>query len=404
MPNFRYRALTRSGELVNGSISAASAAEVAERIEYLGLIPIETAAEQGMVAVSRATGAFFNQPRPGDVTILTRDLALLLKAGARLDDALDLLVSAKDIGRLRAVVAKIRGDVLGGESLATALARHPQLFPPIYLALVQVGETSGKLAAMLELIGNERVRAEALRRKLVDALQYPAFVLLAAAGVLVFFITFVLPQFSAVLRDFGAKTDTVIATFFVLSDFTRQHGEMLAAATAAIIAGGMFVLRRPRVRSLLASEISRLPGLSQMFTYHRAALFCRNLGILLGSDVALTASLRILVDIMAATGRGAAWMAAADRVRHGGRLSDALAAAATLPPMAVRMLRLGEETGQLPALSGRVADFYEAKLQRSLDRLVAVVGPAAIILISVVVGGLIVSVMTALLSVSQIIG
>src|ERR1700686_3055810 len=105
MPNFRYRALTRTGEMVNGSISAASAAEVAERIEYLGLILIETAAEQGMVAVSRATGAFFNQPRPGDVTILTRDLALLLKAGARLDDALDLLVSAKDIGRLRAVVA-----------------------------------------------------------------------------------------------------------------------------------------------------------------------------------------------------------------------------------------------------------------------------------------------------------
>jgi general secretion pathway protein F len=404
MPNFRYRALTRTGEMVNGSISAASAAEVAERIEYLGLILIETAAEQGMVAVSRATGAFFNQPRPGDVTILTRDLALLLKAGARLDDALDLLVSAKDIGRLRAVVAKIRGDIMGGESLANALARHPHLFPPIYVALVQVGETSGKLAAMLELIGNERVRAEALRRKLVDALQYPAFVLLAACGVLVFFITFVLPQFSAVLRDFGAQTDTVITTFFALSDFARQHGEALGAAAAAIIAGGMIVLRRPRVRSVLAAEFSRLPGLSQMFTFHRAALFCRNLGILLGSDVALTSSLRILVDIMAATGRGAAWMAAADRVRHGGRLSDALAAAGTLPPMAVRMLRLGEETGQLPALSGRVADFYEAKLQRSLDRLVAVVGPAAIILISVVVGGLIVSVMTALLSVSQIIG
>ena len=140
-----------------------------------------------------------------------------------------------------------------------------------------------------------------------------------------------------------------------------------------------------------------------MFDFHRAALFCRNLGILLGSDVALTATLRILVDIMASTGRGAAWMAAADRVRHGGKLSDALAAAAILPPMAVRMLRLGEETGQLPALAGRVAEFYEAKLQRSLDRLVGVVGPVAIILISVVVGGLIVSVMTALLSVSQVV-
>jgi general secretion pathway protein F len=97
-------------------------------------------------------------------------------------------------------------------------------------------------------------------------------------------------------------------------------------------------------------------------------------------------------------------MATADRVRHGGKLSDALAASAILPAMAIRMLRIGEETGQLPALAGRVADFYEAKLQRSLDKVVAVVGPLAIISISIVVGGLIVSVMTALLSISQIVG
>ena len=97
-------------------------------------------------------------------------------------------------------------------------------------------------------------------------------------------------------------------------------------------------------------------------------------------------------------------MATADRVRHGGKLSDALAASAILPAMAIRMLRIGEETGQLPALAGRIADFYEAKLQRSLDKVVAVVGPLAIISISIVVGGLIVSVMTALLSISQIVG
>ena len=106
---------------------------------------------------------------------------------------------------------------------------------------------------------------------------------------------------------------------------------------------------------------------------------------------------------MSVTGGASIWLAAADRVRHGGRLSDALAASDILPPMAIRMLRIGEETGQLPALAGRIAEFYEAKLQRSLDRVVAVVGPLAIIGISIVVGGLIVSIMTALLSISQII-
>jgi general secretion pathway protein F len=133
-------------------------------------------------------------------------------------------------------------------------------------------------------------------------------------------------------------------------------------------------------------------------------MFCRNLGVLLASGVTLTTALRILVDMMASSGSAAAWSAMADRVRHGGKLSDALAATAAIPPMAVRMLRLGEETGQLPILAGRVADFYEAKLQRTLDRVVGVAGPLAIVTISTIVGGLIVSIMTALLSVSQVVG
>lgn len=404
MPNFRYRALTQRGDIVNGTISAATADDVAHRIEYLGLIPIETVADEGIAAMSRLRVAFFHKPTAEDVTIFTRDLALLLKAGARLDDGLELLSSDKDIGRLCPIVAKIRSDVMAGESLADAIAHHPSLFSPIYVALVQVGETSGRLAHILELLSNERAREETLRRKFTDALQYPAFVLCAASCVLVFFLIFVLPQFATVLRDFGAKTDAVISIFFHISDFVRANGPETAATIAGLITGSWLLLRRPAVRVAIITSVARLPGISSIFTFYRTALFCRNLGILLGSDVALTATLRILVNIMAVTGRREAWIATADSVRHGGKLSDALAASQLLPPMAVRMLRLGEETGQLPTLAGRVAEFYQARLQRSLDRLVAIIGPLAIITISVVVGGLIVSVMTALLSVTQLVG
>src|ERR1700736_5607142 len=180
MPNFRYRAITQNGELVNGSLSAPTASEVARRIEYLGLVPIEPAADEGAAAVSRFTLALFNRPRAEDVTIFTRDLALLLKAGARLDDGLELLANDRGIGRLRPTVTKIRAGVMAGESFAEAIAQHRALFPAIYIALVQVGEASGKLNHILELIANERVRAESLRRKVTDALQYPAFILVAA--------------------------------------------------------------------------------------------------------------------------------------------------------------------------------------------------------------------------------
>jgi general secretion pathway protein F len=404
MANFHYRALTQSGEMVQGAIFAATANEVIRRVEHLGLIPIEAVADQRDAASASGALSLFNRPRAADVTIFTRDLALLLKAGARLDDGLDLLASDTDIGRLRPVVGRIRAAVISGESFGDALSRHPDLFSAMYVALVRVGEASGTIDHILELLANERARAEALRRKLVDALQYPVFVLGAACCVLVFFLLFVLPQFSAVLRDLGAKLDPVVATFLDLSDLMRAHATALGIGALACAGGAWLLFRQASFRAAFIGQVSRLPLIRSVLNIYRTGLFCRNLGLLLGSGVDLTSTLRILVDIMAATGNAETWIATADRVRHGGKLSEALAKTSVLPPMAVRMLRLGEETGQLAVLAGRVADFYETKLQRGLDKVVGIAGPAAIILISVVVGGLIVSVMTALLSVSQAVG
>ncbi len=404
MPNFRYRALTQNGEIVNGTLSAPTAAEVARRIEYLRLLPIETVEDRKATAAAGSSFGFFARPTPAEVTTFTRDLALLLKASARLDDALELLASDADIGRLRPVVARLRASVLAGESFAGAVAAHPTLFPAMYVALVRVGEVSGTLDQVLEMLGTERARSEQMRRKLTDAMQYPLFVLIAAVCVMLFFILFVLPQFSSVLQDFGAKSDTALSVFIRLSDFLRANASTAMLTVAAVIIGLWWLFRRPGTTSAVTSVVARIPGIANIFQFYRTSLFCRNLAVLLGSGVNLTATLRILVDIMAVTGNVTVWTTAADRVRHGGKLSDALLASSNMPPMAIRMLRLGEETGQLPALAGRVAEFYEAKLQRSLDRIVGIIGPLAIITISTVVGGLIVSVMTALLSVTQLVG
>ena len=404
MPNFRYRALTQNGEIVHGTLSAPTAKEVAHRIEYLRLLPIETVEDKATSASSSAAFGLFSKPSPAEVTTFTRDLALLLKAGARLDDALELLASDADVGRLRPVVGKLRASILAGESFASAVAEHPALFPAMYVALVRVGEVSGTLDSVLEMLGAERARAELMRRKLTDAMQYPAFVLLAAVCVMLFFILFVLPQFSSVLQDFGTKSDSALSVFINLSEFLRTNAVTVMLSAALLVASLWWLLRRPGAPAAVITALSRAPGLATVFQFYRTSLFCRNLGVLLGSGVNLTATLRILVDIMAVTGSVVTWTAAADRVRHGGKLSEALLASSNMPPMAIRMLRLGEETGQLPVLASRVAEFYEAKLQRSLDRIVGIIGPLAIIGISAVVGGLIVSVMTALLSVTQLVG
>lgn len=403
MPSFRYRALTQAGEIVSGSISAPTAAEVVRQVEYLGLVPIEAVNDAGRTAASQLNFAFFNKPRSEDITIFTRDLALLLKAGARLDAALELLANDMDIGRLRPIIGKVRSSILGGESLAEAISHHATVFPAVYVALVRVGEASGTLDQVLAVLAGERERSEALRRKLSEAARYPAFILFASGCVLTFFLLFVLPQFASVLKGFQAKLDPLVGFFLGFSDVVRAHGSAIAVGLAIVMAAGWLLAGRADVQRAAWNTMARLPLLKSLLMFHTTGLFCRNLGLLLTSGVTLSAALRILVDLLDRRGQPEAWTRVADRVRHGGKLSDALADAKALPPTAVRMLRLGEETGQLATLSSRIAEFYEAKLQRSLDRIIGIAGPAAIIGISVVVGGLIVSVMTSLLSVSQIV-
>jgi general secretion pathway protein F len=403
VPNYRYRAMNSNGELVSGAIAAPAPGDVGARIERLGLVLVDNVTlEEGGSA--RSAFSLFNKPKAEDVTIFTRDLALLLRAGARINDGLELLAADRDFGRLRPVVADIRSRVIAGESFAEALARHEALFPAMYVALIRVGEASGSLDQVLEVLADERSRTEALKRRLGDAIRYPLFVLGAAGCVLLFFLTFVLPQFASVLTDFGAKVDPIVLSFLNFSTLLRNNSDAVLATVAIVIAGSWLLLRQPGIRRGIANALTRLPAIRQVMTFYRTSLFCRNLGVLLGSGVNLTTTLRILVDMMSTAGPSAVWIDAAERVRHGAKLSDALSDTSALPSMAVRMLRLGDETGQLPMLAGRVAEFYEAKLQRTLDRVVGIAGPAAIIVISIVVGGLIVSVMTALMSVSQIIG
>jgi general secretion pathway protein F len=405
VPTFQYRALTQAGEIVTGAIEAPSLAEVNRQVEYLGLIPVEASAARSRASLGKSLFmTSLSRPRAEEVTIFTADLALLLQTGTRINDALELLATDSDIGRMRPITAALATSVLSGESFGEAVSRHSRIFPPIYVALVRVGESSGALVTTLEALAAERERAEALSRRLSDALRYPAFLLCAAGAVLLFFLLVVLPQFAGVFRDFNAKLDPVLLTFLGLSDFLRQDGQAIAGALVVVIAAGWLLLRRPAVKRPLIAVLARLPVVRPILDYRRASLFCRNLVLLLTSGVTLTASLRILADTMETTGNFVRWSSIVDKVRRGGKLSDALMLANALPPMAIRTLRLGEDSGQLPMLAGRIADFYEAKLQRSLDRAIGVVGPAAIIVISVIVGGLIVSVITALLSVNQVVG
>jgi general secretion pathway protein F len=400
MPSFDYRALTADGKMVAGVIDAPSADFVVERVLGLGLIPIEGDAP---AAAARPPARRGGKAKPEDLIIFSRDLALLLRTGTRINDALDLMAGDQELGRMRAVAAELHEAVLAGQSFSEALGARPDVFPPLYLALAGLGEQTTMLPSILESLAAEGARSEALRRRIFDALRYPAFLLLAACGVLTFFLTFVLPQFAAVFTDFNAKPDPVLATFLSLSAALRENGTTYAGIAGALVLALALAWRSPRARAFAFDRASRLPGIGRAFEHHRTILFCRNLSLLLTGGVTLSAALRVMVEVMSATGAEGKWASLVEKVRRGGKLSEGLSEYALLPPMAVRTLRLGEESNQLPALAARVADYFEARLDRAIERVVGVVGPAAIVVISAIVGGLIVSVMTALLSVNQMV-
>jgi general secretion pathway protein F len=404
MPNFRYRALTENGDIVSGVIAAPTSGEVARRIDYLRLVPVDPIVEESTKGTPRFNFKFEPSVRSEDVTTFTLDLALLLKAGARLDRALELLANDPDIGRLRSTAGALRSRILSGESFGDALTHHPNLFSPMYVALVRVGEVSGTLDKTLQVLASDRARAETLRRKVADALRYPTFLLFAAVCVLVFFLMFVLPQLGAVLHDFGTKLDPVTATFLDFSEFMNAHPNGIGVAAMFVLTSALLLARRSTFRKALILRLARLPFVRSIVALHQTAIFSRNLEVLLSAGVPLTTALRIIANMMSGWGDNTLWIRVGEKVRQGGKLSEALEESDCLPAMAVRILRLGEETGQLPVLAGRVAEFYESKLRRSLDRMVGFVGPLAIIVISTIVGGLIVSVMTALLSVTQSVG
>lgn len=410
MTLFRYRALTNKGEIVTGEIAAPHRGEVLKRIEYLGLIPIETESLseaggnlQSLFKKDFKWGQLFaDKPKSEDVTTFSRDLAILLRSDIRLDTALDLLSEPEMSGVLAQTVSQLHAAVMSGESFADALSKDKGLFPPMYSALVRIGETSGNLAGVMEAVSEQRTRISEMRNKTMDSLRYPALLLAAATIVLLFFLLYVLPQFASVFEDLGAKVDPIVSALLWLSETLRSHITVIGFSVGLIILSIFYMVRSPRLRQRFQRFLMKLPLLRGLYTDYRTVLFCRTLGVLLANGAQLPTALHLVADVIADETSEELWKQTREKVRHGKRLSEALLENKELAAIALRMLKIGEEAGRLPTISLRAADLVEARLDRRLQRLSGIIGPAAILTIALLVGGLVVSLMTSLLSIGQL--
>ena len=399
MPQFRYRAVTQAGELVAGQVEAPSHAEVIRRIEYLGHLPID--AEIATEGFLGGLGLSGRAPKSHDITVFLRQLGLLVEAGLTLEAALATL--GDDTNKAVARFAdNLRSSITAGHGFADALERHSNVIDPAYVAMVRAGEASGKIEGALSAIVEDRTRKELLAERVNSAIRYPLFLISAAILILLFFLTYVVPQFASVFKDLGNRLNPGAAFVLTASTWLHANFDLVAGGAIVVILGGWIVLHKRERRAQLLDVIAKIPGIAGPMRDRRTARVIGTLGLLVANGVSLPTALKILRNVVS----GARSLAAVDRlhdqVRSGRRFADALAETDLLPPLAVRMLRVGDETGDLPSIARHAAQFYEHRLSLGLDRLMGAVGPATIIAVSIVIGTLIISIISALLSITEL--
>jgi len=404
MPLFEYRALDASGRMLVGTMEGGSRAEIFEQLDRSGCTPISTKETAGKAAPSRTWREWLTpEPRPEDITAFTVDLAMLLKGRVVLDEALQIVTQMETRRWLVRLLRELHGELSAGKSFSQALAAHPRLFPPIYVKTVEVAEMSGRLEEALSGLAEERQRAERLRKRFVSAISYPLFLVVAAVGVLLFVLLYLIPQFESALQGFRDKIDPSALVVFQISAFLIAHIDTLLIGFVIMLGAGLLVKRLGRGGDLWLRVLSRLPLTKTILHYELTLTFARTLAILVRNGVDISTSLRLIRGVVRQPGAAEEIDGVIADVRQGQRLSQTLAKRKLLPGHVVQMIRVGEESGDLADSAGRVAVFYEAKLDAALGRLIAVVGPATMVLVSLIIAWLIMSVMTALISINDLL-
>ena len=394
MPQFRYKAISATGEALDGRMEAESAEDVIARLQDQGCLPIETGRDDAL-GESMGLAAMWRRPELSSAQLLqfTRQLATLLGAGQPLDRALGILIELPDDERSRRVIERIRDAVRGGVSLSAALDQQHGLFPRLYLNLVRAGEAGGGLDAALSRLADYLERSRELRSRLVNALIYPALLAVLVIGSMIFLMLVVVPQFEALFASLNA--DLAWYTTLVLWFSSTLRSYWWAMLIAALLAGNWLRGRwqDPAWRLRLDQRLLGLRLIGQLVARVDTAGLARTLGTLLANGVPLLNALGLARNGISNRVLANALDAAAAEVKSGAGLGYALGRQKVFPRLAVQMVQVGEESGELDAMLLKVADTYDLEVRDALDRMLALLVPAITLLMTVVIGAIILSVL-----------
>ncbi len=403
MAVFRYRAIDRAGAVVTGTLESPDAAAAAQRLHETGHMPIRIEAGAGGLRALLDTEI---TPRDAiserDRLVFTRALATLAGAGLPLDRALAI---ARDLGERRAVrevAGRLLEAVQGGASFADALDRERAAFPPLYRAVVRAGETGAALEATLARLADQLETGARRRGELRSAMIYPAFLLLTAAGSVALLLGFVVPSFEPLLAEAEVEPPAITQAVIAAGRVVEAWWAALLGGALLALAGGRLALLAPRLRLAWHRALLGTPVVGPLWASFETARLARLLSGLLENGVALPAALRLARGALGNRAFAAELDRVIPEVEAGRGLAAPFAEGRVLPPLAKQLLRVGQDSGQLAEMLGRIAAIFEAESTGRFDRLLAILTPAITLLMGVLIAVVISSILFALFSINEL--
>ena len=405
MPLYRYKALNARGEALDGQMEAASGAEVAARLQEQGHLPMEAklASEGGGEPAWRTL--FKPKPFAGERLVqFTQQLATLLGAGQPLDRALGILLELPEDALAKRTITDIRDAVRGGASLSAALERQHGTFGRLYVNMVRAGEAGGSLHETLQRLADYLERSRALRSRVINAMIYPAILLVMVTLSLMFLLGYVVPQFAAMYESLDAPLPWFSRLVLGLGMFVRGWWWLLLALPALALWWLDRKRRDPAFRARLDAWLLERRFAGPLVAKLETARLARTLGTLLRNGVPLLTALGIGRNVLGNRTLVDAVEAAADEVKNGIGLSAALGRSKRFPRLALQMIQVGEESGALDGMLLKTADTFEQETGLALDRMLAALVPVVTMVLAAVVGMVILAVLSPIYDHTNVIG
>lgn len=408
MPAFSFEALDAQGQTRNGVLEADTAKAARSQLRAQALVPLRVAP----VEVGSGSGGTLSWSqrlltRPvfdaTGLAVWTRQLAGLVVSGLPLERALTALADEAEDERLHHLLANLRAEVNAGSGFARALQQHPREFSDIYCAVIGAGEASGSLGLVLERLADDLEERQALRAKLMGAALYPAIVSLLALVIVLFLVTYVVPQVASVFTGSKRALPFLTVAMLALSSAVRQYGWV---ALLLLLCGGIgwrWLLKGEAFRQKVDAAWLQLPLLGRLARSYNAARFASTLAMLAGAGVPILKALQAAAETLHNRAMRADALEALVQVREGAPLASALAQKKRFPGLLAMFARLGEQTGQLPLMLQRAAQQLSAEVQRRSMQLATILEPLLIVTMGLVVMLIVLAVLLPIIQMNQFI-